>query len=174
MIRTFPCSGAVRVGWTVRLVAQVVEQEGGHVALTEVGDDRDNQLAFVLRLLCFFEGSPDVGAGGDADQDAFLGREFAGVLDGVLDSRVVDVVKDILVEVVREEVGADALDLVRAEGPLGEQGESLGSTPTTRTFSFCSLRYFPAPEIVPPVPTPAMKTSTLPSVSSQISGPVVL
>jgi hypothetical protein len=36
-----------------------------------------------------------------------------------------------------------------------------------------SLRYFPTPEIVPPVPTPATKWVIFPAVCSQISGPVV-
>ena len=40
----------------------------------------------------------------------------------------------------------------------------------TFTAGFCSLRYLPTPEIVPPVPTPATKCVTLPSVSRQISG----
>ena len=35
------------------------------------------------------------------------------------------------------------------------------------------MRYSPTPVTVPPVPTPAMKISTLPSVCFQISGPVV-
>ena len=38
---------------------------------------------------------------------------------------------------------------------------------------FFSLRYFPVPEIVPPVPIPEINMSTFPSVSSHISGPVV-
>ena len=38
---------------------------------------------------------------------------------------------------------------------------------------FLAFRYAPAPVMVPPVPTPAMRTSTRPSVSFQISGPVV-
>ena len=41
-----------------------------------------------------------------------------------------------------------------------------------RTFGFFSLRTFATPEMVPPVPTPATKTSTWPSVSAQISSPV--
>ena len=48
-----------------------------------------------------------------------------------------------------------------------------GSTATIFTFGFCSFRYLPTPESVPPVPTPATNTSTVPSVSCQISGPVV-
>ena len=39
--------------------------------------------------------------------------------------------------------------------------------------NFCSLRYFPTPETVPPVPTPATKTSIFPSISFQISLAVV-
>jgi len=40
-------------------------------------------------------------------------------------------------------------------------------------FLFFSLRAFPTPAIVPPVPEAQIKASTLPSVWSQISGPVV-
>ena len=40
-------------------------------------------------------------------------------------------------------------------------------------MGFCSFKYSPTPVTVPPVPTPAIKISTLPSVSFQISGPVV-
>ena len=52
-------------------------------------------------------------------------------------------------------------------------GDDLGSTAIILTLGFCSLRYFPVPEMVPPVPTPPTKISTLPSVSLQISGPVI-
>ena len=38
---------------------------------------------------------------------------------------------------------------------------------------FFSFKYWPVPVKVPPVPTPAIKISTSPSVSFQISGPVV-
>ena len=52
-------------------------------------------------------------------------------------------------------------------------GEVSGSTATTFTSLFCDFKYCPTPVTVPPVPTPATKISTLPSVSAQISGPVV-
>ena len=61
--------------------------------------------------------------------------------------------------------------LYGAIGP--EYIEPSGSAPTTWTLGFFSLRYFATPLIVPPVPMPATKTSTRPSVCSQISGPVV-
>lgn len=43
----------------------------------------------------------------------------------------------------------------------------------TLMSGFCSLRYFPAPVIVPPVPIPETKASTFPAEPLQISGPVV-
>ena len=57
--------------------------------------------------------------------------------------------------------------------PSESTGESAGSRATILMFGFCERRYSPTPVRVPPVPTPAMKMSTSPSVSSQISGPVV-
>ena len=57
--------------------------------------------------------------------------------------------------------------------PSVRTGEADGSTATTLTPGLRDLRYLPTPVTVPPVPTPATKMSTLPSVSSQISGPVV-
>ncbi len=57
--------------------------------------------------------------------------------------------------------------------PFDRIGESEGSTATTKISGFLDFRYSPVPVIVPPVPTPETKMSTLPSVSSQISGPVV-
>ena len=57
--------------------------------------------------------------------------------------------------------------------PPESTGLSAGSTATTRTAGHRLLRYLPTPVMVPPVPTPATKMSTSPSVSCQISGPVV-
>lgn len=68
---------------------------------------------------------------------------------------------------------ANPLDFVRSGRAFGEDGEADGSTATTLTPGLRDLRYLPTPVTVPPVPTPATKMSTLPSVSSQISGPVV-
>ena len=58
------------------------------------------------------------------------------------------------------------------DSPVLSEGHA-GSTATTLTLGFFSLRNVPVPVTVPPVPTPATKKSTFPSVSSQISGPVV-
>ncbi len=52
-------------------------------------------------------------------------------------------------------------------------GDSAGSTANTVMAGFCSLRKRPAPVMVPPVPTPETSAATSPSVSDQISGPVV-
>ena len=50
---------------------------------------------------------------------------------------------------------------------------SRGSTPTIRTPGFRSCSAAATPISVPEVPMPATKTSTVPSVWRQISGPVV-
>ena len=53
-------------------------------------------------------------------------------------------------------------------------GDSTGSTATeVICLPKSNLIAREIPVIVPPVPTPATTTSTLPSVSFQISGPVV-
>ena len=57
--------------------------------------------------------------------------------------------------------------------PVESTAEAAGSTATIFTSGFLDLRNSPTPVRVPPVPTPATKISTLPSVSSHISGPVV-
>ena len=44
--------------------------------------------------------------------------------------------------------------------------------PQARTAGFFSFRKRAMPLMVPPVPTPTTRWSTLPSVCSQISGPV--
>jgi len=51
--------------------------------------------------------------------------------------------------------------------------DSSGSTAMTWICGLRAFRTWPRPVIVPPVPTPAMKMSTLPSVSFQISSAVV-
>mmetsp|Transcript_6726 Transcript_6726/g.15533 ORF Transcript_6726/g.15533 Transcript_6726/m.15533 type:complete len:244 (-) Transcript_6726:252-983(-) len=51
--------------------------------------------------------------------------------------------------------------------------DSVGSTATILRSGLRGFRYCPHPVIVPPVPTPPSKISTFPSVSAQISGPVV-
>ena len=53
-----------------------------------------------------------------------------------------------------------------------EYTEPSGSAATICTAGFCALRYRATPVMVPPVPTPATKCVTLPSVCRQISGPV--
>lgn len=57
--------------------------------------------------------------------------------------------------------------------PPERTGEVEGSTAMICTSGLSSLRRLPTPLTVPPVPTPAMKMSTAPSVSRQISSAVV-
>ena len=57
--------------------------------------------------------------------------------------------------------------------PPESTAEAAGSTATISIPSMASLSTWPAPVIVPPVPTPVTKASILPPVASRISGPVV-
>src|SRR3990172_2227344 len=62
---------------------------------------------------------------------------------------------------------------VRPGLPPASTGERAGSTATTRIFGSCCLSTSPTPVMVPPVPTPATKASTWPSVAFRISWAVV-
>mmetsp|Transcript_21906 Transcript_21906/g.50541 ORF Transcript_21906/g.50541 Transcript_21906/m.50541 type:complete len:279 (-) Transcript_21906:95-931(-) len=57
--------------------------------------------------------------------------------------------------------------------PPLKTADSVGSTATICKAGLRGLRYCPQPVNVPPVPTPPTRISTFPSVSLQISGPVV-
>ena len=67
----------------------------------------------------------------------------------------------------------DAVWLTEPLFPPFSTGDDAGSTAIILMFGFFSFSLFPIPDIVPPVPTPATKMSTCPSVSSHISTPVV-
>ena len=62
----------------------------------------------------------------------------------------------------------DILDHVHVPDPVQQAIKKINDK-----SGFFSFKYLPVPVMVPPVPTPATKISTLPSVSCQISGPVV-
>ena len=57
--------------------------------------------------------------------------------------------------------------------PVDNNGDRSGSTAIILISFFCFFKKRPVPVSVPPVPTPATKTSMQPSVSRHISGPVV-
>src|SRR6478672_9809976 len=86
-----------------RSVDETLEEDGGQVALTERGDDDDDRLALVLLALGHLDGGRDGSARADADEQTLLGRGAPGPLHGRLG-----------VEDRRDEVGAEALDLVGA------------------------------------------------------------
>jgi hypothetical protein len=57
--------------------------------------------------------------------------------------------------------------------PPDSTADSSGSTAIICNSGFRGFKYCAHPVRVPPVPTPPMRISTFPSVSAQISGPVV-
>ena len=95
-------------------LADVLEEDGGDVALTEVRQDNHDGLALKLWALCQLQSCRDVSAGGNAYQQAFLCGQVAGGLNGLLGGGGKDFVEKLAVKYLRNEVGADALDLVRA------------------------------------------------------------
>ena len=113
------------------------------------------------------------GTGGNSHQDTFGGAHATARRVGFFLGDGDHFVQERSVQNGGDEIGADALEAVGAGAALGQQGEDAGSTPTIRMLGFCSFRYRPLPVTVPPVPMPATKMSTCPSVSAQISGPVV-
>lgn len=103
------------------LGADILKQDGRHIALAVVGDDGDDSLALVLGLLGLLEGDEDVAAGGDAAEDALIGGEFAGGVNGVVVGDGAEFVDDLAVHYFGDEVCADALDLVGACAAFGEE-----------------------------------------------------
>src|SRR6478609_4142477 len=97
-----------------RSVDETLEEDGGQVALTERGDDDDDRLALVLLALGHLDGGRDGSARADADEQTLLGRGAPGPLHGRLGVDVDDLVVELGVEDLRDEVGAEALDLVGA------------------------------------------------------------
>ena len=94
--------------------ADVLEEDGGDVALTEVRQDNHDSLALELWALRQLQSCGNVSAGGDTNQQAFLGSQVAGCLDGLLGGGRKDFVEKLAVKYLRNEVSAKALDLVRA------------------------------------------------------------
>lgn len=97
---------------------------------------------------------------------AFGFGEFLSRFKGLFVADREDFIIDLRIEGFRNEVGTDALDFMRAGMASERSGESFGSMAMILTDGFFSLRYWPTPEMVPPVPIPAKKMSTAPSVSS--------
>ena len=123
--------------------------------------------------LCQLRRRPHGGAGGDAHQDALGPGQLPAGGVGVRVRDGEDLVDDGAVQVLRHEVGPDALEAVGTRMALRQQGRGAGSKATICTAGSFAIRYRPVPVTVPPVPAPATKMSTFPSVSAQISGPVV-
>jgi len=94
-------------------VPQAVEEHRGQVALPEARDDDDDRLALVGGTLRDLLGRGERGAGGQADEQPVERGGPAGEVDGGVDVDVDDLVVDAGVEGLGNEVGADALDLVR-------------------------------------------------------------
>src|SRR6478609_13704 len=94
-------------------VHEICVQNRGEVALAERRHNHHDQLSFVLRASRDLDCRVDRGAGGDADQEALALGRVAGHRHGGLGVHVDDLVIDGPVEDLGDEIGPDALDLVR-------------------------------------------------------------
>ena len=99
---------------------------GGKIALAGVGEKGDDDLALVFGALGQLGRGKYGGAGGDADQKAFLSGQRAAGCKGVLVFDGDDLVVNGGVQGVRDETCANALDLVRAGRTLGQDGRACG------------------------------------------------
>jgi len=66
---------------------------------------------------------------------------------------------------------ANALDLVQTGFMAEQRGGVFGSTATTRAPRLCSLRNFPTPCSVPPLPTPATNAAMSPLICATVPSP---
>lgn len=96
-----------------------------------------------------------------------MGEEPA-VLECLLVRNPDDLIIDAGIENLGDEACANALILCGPGFSPERTALVSGSTAMTFTLGFLDFRNLPAPVRVPPVPTPATKKSTWPSVSSQI------
>jgi len=99
--------------------------------------------------------------------------DASGHVEGVGVTHRDDLINEARVVVRRPEVLTHAFGQIRPALATGID-RTFGSAATILIAGFCSLRNFATPHIVPPVPAPATKCVTVPSVSRQISGPVVV
>ena len=100
--------------WRNSLCADAFEEDGGEVALGEVGQDHDDGLAGEFIQLGQAHGDGGGGAARDADQQAFFLGQAAGEFHGFGGVHLLDAVHDGQIQRVGDESRADALDLVRA------------------------------------------------------------
>merc|ERR1719399_1364056 len=156
-----------------RLVPEVLEEERREVALAEGRDDDDDALARVLGALADDLRREDGGARRDAAEDALLLGEAARHADRVLARDLHDLIDERRVGVARDEARADALDLVRARRAAAQDGRLRRLDRDDFERGLEGLEVLGAARDRAPRAHAASKMSSAPSVSAQISGPVV-
>ena len=95
------------------LAADPLEKRSREIALRRVGEDNDDHLACKLRLVGEAYSSSGRSPAGDPDQDALLPGKPPGKLERLVARDLLHLIDDGEVEGVRDETGADPLNLVR-------------------------------------------------------------
>ena len=166
-----PAAARCRWAWSLLLL----EEPGGQVALAGVGQDHHDQLAGVLRPLGDLRAPPRprrrrrCRRGSPPRAPAAAPWRRRPRCSTVMISSISSVFSTS-----GTKPGADALDLVRRpacrrRGPASRPARRR----STLSAGLRALSTSATPVMVPPVPTPATRMSTLPSVSRQISSAVV-
>ena len=140
-------------------------EHGREITLARVREKSHDGLACILRPAGYLGCCKGGRSRRDADQQAFLLCQLAAGEDGLVVLYLECFVYVFLAVSRRYEAGPDTLYLVRSALPAAQDGRG--------SRLDCNDLDSRIPLTVPPVPTPATKTSTLPSVSRHISGPVV-
>jgi hypothetical protein len=98
----------------LHLLAGFLCQRRAEITFTGAATDCNNKLALVLRAAGGLERGPNVRAGRNARQDPFLERQSAGRDKSVLVADGDNLIHDLQVEVLGDEAGSGALNLVRS------------------------------------------------------------
>jgi len=166
-------SGSCTVGIWQRLVPESFEENTTQVALAERWQNHDDQLSGILRTPRHLQSPrpPPLPEEIPTSRPSSSGSRRAILMDSSLGYRD-DLVNVIPAQDARNKTRADSLNLVR-RWAFPQKGLHYlpAPRPTALNEGFFGLMYSQTPVIVPPVPTPEIRKSTRPSVSSQISGP---
>ena len=120
-LRQFRFSATIRDGSGNHcFAAEPLEQRCGEVALAETGGHGDDHLAAILRLGRQAGGGGNVGARADAAQNAFLAGQAPRPGERLFVGHRLHAAEQAGVEILGNEAGADALDLVRAGLAAGD------------------------------------------------------
>src|SRR5687768_10507031 len=91
-----------------------IRQGGGEVTLARAAANRDDEFASILGPRSDLKSGPDIGSGGNADQQAFLESQAARGIDRLLIGHLNDFIDNFEIQVLGDKARASALNFVGA------------------------------------------------------------